>query len=283
MISLNNLGNLGRLANQMFQYASLKGIAKNCGYDFCIPPRNVFGQNDQNVKNSDVTIYDCFDLSNIKQDIVVNPMMQERGFNFDENLFNNCPDNVDLFGYFQSEKYFKHIEDEIRKDFTFKEDITKVSKEIFFQLFGEQVGVPRGRRGRWRHRRTPKVISLHVRRGDYVVNPNHPIQSLEYYQQALSYFDENLPVIIFSDDPQWCDEQELFKPDRFFISEGGDTRVDLCLMSLCSYHIIANSSYSWWGSWLANSQKTIAPKNWFSGNCINHNTQDLYLSNWIII
>jgi len=283
MISLNNLGNLGRLANQMFQYASLKGIAKNCGYDFCIPPRNVFGQNDQNVKNSDVTIYDCFDLSNIKQDIVVNPMMQERGFNFDENLFNNCPDNVDLFGYFQSEKYFKHIEDEIRKDFTFKEDITKVSKEIFFQLFGEQVGVPRGRRGRWRHRRTPKVISLHVRRGDYVVNPNHPTQSLEYYQQALSHFDENLPVIIFSDDPQWCNEQELFKPDRFFISEGGDTRVDLCLMSLCSYHIIANSSYSWWGSWLANSQKTIAPKNWFGGNCINHNTQDLYLSNWIII
>jgi len=283
MISLNNLGNLGRLANQMFQYASLKGIAKNCGYDFCIPPRNVFGQNDQNVKNSDVTIYDCFDLSNIKQDIVVNPMMQERGFNFDENLFNNCPDNVDLFGYFQSEKYFEHIEDEIRKDFTFKEDITKVSKEIFFQLFGEQVTAPRGRRGRWRHRRIPKVISLHVRRGDYVVNPNHPVQSLEYYQQALSHFDENLPVIIFSDDPQWCDEKELFKPDRFFISEGGDTRVDLCLMSLCSYHIIANSSYSWWGSWLANSQKTIAPKNWFGGNCINHNTQDLYLSNWIII
>ena len=46
MISFNNLGNLGRLANQMFQYASLKGIAKNRGYDFCIPPEKYFGQHD---------------------------------------------------------------------------------------------------------------------------------------------------------------------------------------------------------------------------------------------
>ena len=51
MISFNNIGNLGRLANQMFQYASLKGIARNRGYDFCIPPQNVFGQVDELVKN----------------------------------------------------------------------------------------------------------------------------------------------------------------------------------------------------------------------------------------
>ncbi len=46
MISFNNIGNLGRLANQMFQYASLKGIASNRGFDFCIPPEEVFGRND---------------------------------------------------------------------------------------------------------------------------------------------------------------------------------------------------------------------------------------------
>lgn len=62
MLSFNRLGNLGRLANQMFQYASLKGIAKNCGHSFAIPPREVFGQFDLNVRNSDIILYDVFDL-----------------------------------------------------------------------------------------------------------------------------------------------------------------------------------------------------------------------------
>ena len=56
MISFNNIGNLGRLANQMFQYASLKGIARNRGYEFSIPPEQVFGQNDPLVKTSPLNI-----------------------------------------------------------------------------------------------------------------------------------------------------------------------------------------------------------------------------------
>lgn len=265
MLSFNNLGNLGRLANQMFQYASLKGIATQRGYEFCIPPKELFGVNDANVRTSDCSIHDCFNLSNVRQEIVQQPMLQERGFGFDGQLLINCPDNVDLFGYYQSEEYFKHIEDEIRKDFTFNQDVRELSLE-FFENFDNT-----------------KVISLHIRRGDYVVNPNHPVQTLEYYEKALEYFDDTLPVLIFSDDAEWCKQQELFDSDRFMISEGNATDADLCLMSLCKYHIIANSSYSWWGSWLAKSEKTIAPQNWFGGDCINHNTQDLYCSDWIII
>ena len=120
MLSFNNIGNLGRLANQMFQYASLKGIARHRGYDFSIPPREVFGQNDGNVKNSDVILYDVFSIEKANNvQLMQNPVLQERIHIFDSELFINCPDNVDLFGYYQTEKYFKHIEDEIRKDFTF--------------------------------------------------------------------------------------------------------------------------------------------------------------------
>ena len=61
MISFNNIGNLGRLANQMFQYASLKGIARNRGYEFSIPPEQVFGQNDPLVKTSPLNIYNVFE------------------------------------------------------------------------------------------------------------------------------------------------------------------------------------------------------------------------------
>ena len=268
MLAFNSIGNLGRLGNQMFQYATIKGIAKNRGYDFCIPPRIYFGQNDDNVRASDFIIYDLFDLEETNNLSIQNfPRLSERTFEFDEELFVNCPDNVDLFGYFQCEKYFINIEDEIRKDFRFKEEIYKSSKKCFTELFGNQ-----------------EVISLHIRRGDYVTNPNHPVQPIGYYQEALSYFDDNILVCIFSDDVEWCNNQDIFSSDRFFISNTNDTRIDLCLMTMCNYHIIANSSYSWWGSYLAKSERTVAPSNWFEGELKKtKNTHELYRKDWIIL
>ena len=123
------------------------------------------------------------------------------------------------------------------------------------------------------------MISLHIRRGDYTANPNHPTQDIEYYRQALNQMPD-LPVIVFSDDPEWCNQQEFFSSDRFAISEGNATDADLCLMSLCKYHIIANSSFSWWGAWLANSKKVIAPKVWFGPSLPQHDTSDLYCEGW---
>ena len=70
---------------------------------------------------------------------------------------------------------------------------------------------------------------------------------LSIIRKVLDWFPEHLPVIIFSDDTDWCKEQTLFESDRFMVSEGNETSVDLCLMSMCHYHIIANSSMSWWG------------------------------------
>jgi hypothetical protein len=263
MISFNNLGNLGRLANQMFQYASLKGIARNRGYQFYIPPRNIFGKRDPMVQNSDTIIYDVFDLeSKNNLGLLPNQVLMERVHTFDQELFINCPDNADLFGYYQSEKYFKHIEDEIRQDFTFSEELQGLCDSFIKENFVYR-----------------DVISLHIRRGDYVVNPNHPTQNIEYYRQALNQMPD-LPVIVFSDDPEWCNEQEFFSSDRFAVSEGNTTDADLCLMSLCKYHIIANSSFSWWGAWLAKSEKVIAPQNWFGGDCVNKSVEDMKFGNW---
>ena len=88
MISFNNIGNLGRLANQMFQYASLKGIAINRGYDFSIPPEQVFGQHDPLVRESSLNIYNVFEnISKNNIQVVRNPMLQERMHDFDEELF----------------------------------------------------------------------------------------------------------------------------------------------------------------------------------------------------
>ena len=149
-------------------------------------------------------------------------------------------------------------------------------------------------------------IMLHVRRGD----PNltdvrgfkwsytqcgsmHPVQPLEYYETALRAFPEDQPVIVFSDSIDWVKEQEFFAGDRFLLSEPQDKYADgsftpyadLCLMSLCSHAIIANSSMSWWGAWLQTkpNKKVIAPKMWFGPDYANKDTKDLYCPKWIVL
>ena len=92
-----------------------------------------------------------------------------------------------------------------------------------------------------------------------------------------------VPVLIFSDDPDWCSKQELFADDRFLVAEGNSPYVDMCLMSLCEGHIIANSSFSWWGAWLADSKMVVAPSIWFGPNNSHLDIKDLYLDHWEII
>lgn len=263
MISFNNLGNYGRLGNQMFQYASLKGIAANRGFDFCIPPENVFGVSDPNVKNSTTNIHNTFNISWVKTELPNNKIVNESGFDFDEDLFNICEDNIDLLGYFQSEKYFKHIESEIRKDFSFSNLLVKDCNEFIESIDSNK-----------------EVISLHIRRGDYLnLQSYHPTPPIEYYQEALKRFPD-IPVLIFSDDANWCLNQKAFDSDRFLISESNAADFDMCLMAMCKYHIIANSSFSWWSAWLSGSDNVIAPKNWFGPSLTHFNTKDLYLDTW---
>ena len=262
MLSFNSLGNLGRLGNQMFQYSALKGIASHHGYDFCIPPKSIFGQYGQIIKESDENIYDVFpNVAENKITLARNVRVPEVQHTFDCHQFETMADNCDLFGYYQTEKYFVHIEDEIRKDFTFKPELTVICTDFIKSNFDTE------------------VISLHIRRGDYLENPNHPIQDLLYYQTALSKLPD-IPVIIFSDDPEWVYNQELFVSDRYSISDNNSTSADLCLMSMCNYHIIANSSFSWWGAWLGRSKKVIAPTQWFGGSCVNKSVKDLKFGNW---
>jgi len=266
MIGFNALGRMGRLCNQMFQYASLKGLARKIGAEIIIP--NYEQEVDDGMGNMLRTeLFDSFEL-NVQTGLLNNghaPVVQERFFHFDEELFNNCPDHVSLQGYFQTEKYFKHIEDEIRDDFIFHSEIATPCKEMI-----EGVEHP---------------IALHVRRTDYLTNSeNHFNMPLAYYEAALKHFDDDRNVIVFSDDPAWCLEQSLFSDDRFIISENDDNRVDLCLMSMCDDFIIANSSYSWWGAWLSanKNKKVITPVQWFgkTGYTKDHNTKDLIPDGW---
>ena len=269
MIGFNALGRMGRLCNQMFQYAALRGLSSKSGAEICIP----YHQDavDDGIGNMLRTeLFDSFNL-NVKTGLLNNghaPVVQERFFHFDQELFDNCPDHVSLQGYFQTEKYFKHIEHQIRDEFTFVDDILEPCTEMIGTV--------------------DNPIALHVRRGDYVINSeNHFNLPLEYYDAALKQFDDDRNVIVFSDDPKWCHDTKLFADDRFIISENEDNRVDLCLMSLCNDFIIANSTYSWWGAWLSSNKnkKVIAPVQWFgkTGYTKDHDTKDLIPETWMRI
>jgi len=259
--SVNSLGNNGHLGNQMFQYAFAKSMSIKHSRSFCIAPNEVFGKFYYQKLFSNID--ECFDI-NCDRKITDYLSVKERCFEFDENLFENPPEkDIDFVGYWQSERYFKHIENELRKDFTFVSDILDPCKD-FMSSFGS-------------------VIGVHIRRNDFLKNENHPVQNNSYYQKALLEFDQDLPVLVFSDDIEWCKEQSIFSDDRFMISESEDAYADLCLMSMCDHHIICNSTYSWWGAWLADSKNVIAPKKWFGGDNINLNTKDLYLLHWILL
>lgn len=263
MIGFNHLGNLGQLGNQMFQYASLKGIAGKHGYQYCIPKNSVVTDALGNELRTE--LFDVFNLNVNIQKIETDQYLQEPSFNYSENFVNSCPDNVSLWGFFQSEKYFKHIEKEIRVDFTFKDEIVEDSESIIKDIFHDP-------------------IALHIRRGDFLINSgNHYNQSLEYYENALSKFDSDRQVVIFSDDPKWCMSQDLFSSDRFIVSESAGPYHDLYLMTQCSDFIIANSTFSWWGAWLANRGNVIAPKKWFGSNNSHLDTKDLYPDDWKIL
>lgn len=282
MLFFNHIGSLGRLGNQMFEYAALRGIAAKHGYQFCIPPSHMKG-----IEN--YSLHDCFKLSSNRHEGIGEDVkyVQEPHFHFSQELFDKCPDNTSLYGFFQSEKYFQHISDQIREDYTFHDEHLLPCKEMMSTVEGEP-------------------IMLHVRRGDpNLTDPRgfkwsytqcgdqHPVQPLEYYERALAEFDDDQSVIVFSDSPEWVKEQEFFSGDRFLISEpqqkysdGSYTPyADLCLMSLCSHAIIANSSMSWWGAWLiANpNKKVIAPKMWFGPAYADKNIKDLYCSDWIVL
>ncbi len=199
--------------------------------------------------------------------------IKERLNRFDPEIL-TLSDDVYLEGYWQSEKYFFDIRDVIRKEFYPRAPLSAEGMKI-----ADSVS-------------SCESVSIHIRRGDYVsnalVNSHHGVCSLKYYHQGIQYIASHMPELnffVFSDDPLWC-RQNLHIPfHTSFIDRNDPERdyEDLHLMSLCKHHIIANSSFSWWGAWLATSpyKIVVGPKKWFALK--ERSTQDLIPRDWITL
>jgi hypothetical protein len=252
---------MGGLGNYLFQISAAYSISKRdnkeliCDYSDHMVPHKPYSEYTNNI----------FNKIKFTNGIGPHTPIGESGFNYSE--IPHVDGNVRLNGYFQSEKYFNHIRNEILDLFDLPEDIKIKIYEKYKGLIKQD------------------TCSIHVRRGDYVSLQNHhPIQSLEYYQKSVNIIGLDKIYVIFSDDIEWCKENLQFIPNKFFI-QGNKDYEDLFLMSLCNDNIIANSTFSWWGGWLNKNEnkKVIAPLNWFGKSNSHLNTSDLYCEKWITI
>ena len=184
-------------------------------------------------------------------------MIYEMKRSYDKNILRIKKNNVYLHGFWQDERFFSAIEDNLRKDLTFK---TKPSDSDIDVL--EKIS-------------TTNAVSIHIRRGDYLTD-QYVIKyigmcDLQYYYkavEAISRLVDNCVFYIFSDDATWVKENFKIRFPSVIVNHNSQENSfqDLRLMSNCKYHIISNSTFSWWSAWLAQNRDkiVIAPKVWRS-------------------
>lgn len=162
--------------------------------------------------------------------------------------------DVALYGHFQSEKYFDKISDDIRNLLAPKFDTNN-----------------------------KQGVAVHIRRGDYLTKPEyHTALDLQYYEKATKLFPEQ-QFFVFSDDIDWCKKNWAIANSTFI--DNIDPWTDLWHITEYENHIIANSSFSWWGAWLCTNKdkKVVAPKTWFGPAFSYHDTKDLIPEQWITL
>lgn len=290
MIIVNLIGGLG---NQMFQYAAGRAVSLRlaaplrldvsgfAGYGLHqgFELSRVFACNPEIATEKEVRDLLGWRASSLARKILMRPslamlhgttLVVDPHFHYWPGIREVSHDAF-LAGYWQSEKYFNDASETIRADFTFRQPLSKQNAELAGRI--DQT----------------MAVSLHVRRGDYASNPKtnmaHGLCSLEYYRAAVLHMAEHIErpeFFVFSDDIAWVKANlEIDFPRRYVDhNQGAESYNDMRLMSLCRHHIIANSSFSWWGAWLNPDPDkiVIAPRRWFANG---KRVEDLLPASWV--
>jgi hypothetical protein len=243
---------IGRLGNSMFQTAACIGYAKKYGYRWGVPN----DQRESTILTHFPNLPRCNDRH--RRYLEHQPGHDNDWFNYHE-IPDHGPDTT-LFGFYQSWKYFENARDEVKQAFKL-----------------QQHDIHKGK------------ISIHVRRGDYLQHSNSfPPVDMEFLGKAMEFFPDK-KFLVFSDDINWCRINIGLSENVEFSSEANEFKA-LSEMGSCDGHIIANSSFSWWGAYLGhNPLKTvIAPScvrgNWFGlESGVKQDCVDLLPPEWVQI
>ena len=201
---------------------------------------------------------------------------REPHFHYDR-TFEALGSQTTLFGYFQSERYFSSIAGRLRDWLAPREPLSGAAAAALKQIEASRL-----------------PVSMHVRRGDYLSPGTHEVHGILgelFYRQALDRLESvagrEAELFIFSDDAEAAEQLLNFVPKERLTHVRGDPErpwEDMALMARCRHHVIANSSFSWWGAWLNSSREkiVIAPQAWFTQTELRlRDTSDLYPPNWI--
>ena len=283
---------IGGLGNQMFQYALGRQLAilNNCELklditDYETYKLHKYGLNNFSIQASvagpkEILRHDETRLQALQRKILSHLHRTQRTTNLkrvtEKNLMFDpailrLQGDIYLSGYWGSEKYFLQAEATIRKDFTLVPTQDEANERMSSLI------------------ENTEAVAVHIRRGDYVTNATtnkfHGTCTIDYYLEAARKIVEhvaNPTFFIFSDDMSWVQKNLTLTNPMHYVSINGPDKnfEDLRLMSQCKHHIIANSTFSWWGAWLAKhpKQKVIAPLKWFNDPTV---TTDLVPESWV--
>jgi len=288
---------IGGLGNQMFQYAAARAIAcrirQEPGLDitafenyrlrsyrlgcFNIVENFVGSEKVRSIRRRQIGCESGF-INKLKWKFLPErrKIFTQQGYHFHADIL-KIRKSVYLDGYWQSEKYFSDMADIMRKDFTFRSEPDSENKQLLLKI------------------ESCPSVSLHIRRGDYVNDRDtftiHGVLSMDYYLRSLDYIAQRVHhphFFIFSDDMAWVRQNLKINYPHDFIDHNGAQKdyEDMRLMSHCRHHIIANSSFSWWGAWLCNhaDKIVIAPARWFSAEEMKKCDQlDILPETWVVI
>lgn len=245
---------MGGLGNQMFQVATTMAYGIDHSMKYLFPTDTDQGATRKNSYKDTV-------LKFIPRMVAKNiPMYKEPHHYFDP--IPAIKQSFKLFGYFQSWKYFHNHRQKLYDTFISQDLIHDLSKEYNFE----------------------NSIAIHVRRGDYVgLSQIHHNLPLSYYEAAIKEIGDYDRCYIFSDDIEWCKSNPIFiNMEKPIFVEQPD-HICLHMMTLCSKHIIANSSFSWWGAYLSESTEVVCPQTWFGPKGPQFKITDIALPEWKIL
>jgi len=281
VITFTQLGNYGRLGNQLFQYAALKSAALTTGYECRIPDPSSRVHHAQRCLLGEFNINTPFltetHLSSLKYRFL------EPSMNFCEELF-SIEDNTDIFGHFQSVYYFQNHIEAIRKELT-----PKKTHQDFAEKYLERL-----------RKDGSEVVSIHIRRGDVEYGPGSPDAYDEtslfgsYLERAVEHFhDKKVKYLVFtggsrsgddSRDIAWV-KNHFEEEGETYVSETGDVMKDFTLMTRCDHNITCHgATFGWWAAFLnPNPEKiVIAPDEYFGAGTTHTQRPGYFPKSWVI-
>jgi hypothetical protein len=303
MITVSLIGGLG---NQMFQYAAGKALAERHGVplaldisgfrdyalrpfllDRLLVPEAIASVQTEPAERPEINftrakwkgrIDRLFGKAGLPKLASSPNEYREPHFHYDP-AFEALGPQTALFGYFQSERYFNSIAGNLRDWFSPREPLGDAAAAALKRIEASRL-----------------PVSVHVRRGDYLKPGTHEVHGIlgeSFYRQVFdrleSMIGHEADIFIFSDDPAAAEQVLNFIPGSRLNHVRGDPErpwEDMALMANCRHHVIANSSFSWWGAWLnpSSDKIVVAPRAWFVATELSkRNTSDLYPAGWILI